>query len=127
MTLDQLCSGRLEQEIRDGLAKLEPFTAKYGKARIGIGAYPGSCSYVGVSVEGSDDLSSYGFDSIPAAVDDLIKKLTDPQAANRRRKAIEQKIANLEAELRELPTPEPKPYTPEAVPVNVLEPALMES
>jgi hypothetical protein len=124
MTLDQICTGRLEQEIRDGLARLVPAAAKAGKPRIFISAYADGSGYIGLSVEGNDELSSYGFNSIPAAVDDLMKKINDPQAADRRRKAIEQKIATLEAELRELPEPA---YASESVPVNVLEPALMES
>jgi hypothetical protein len=125
MTLDQICNGKLEQQIRDGLAKLVPATAKAGKPRIFISVYADGSGYIGLSVENNDELSSYGFNSIPEAVYDLIKKLNDPEATDRRRKAIEQKIASLEAELRELPTPA-KP-TPESAPVKVLEPALMES
>ena len=125
MTLDQICNGRLEQQIRDGLARLVPATAKAGKPRIFISACADGSGYIGLSVEGNDDLASYGFNSIPAAVDDMIKKINDPQVAERRRKTIEDKIASLEAELRELPAPAAP--EPESEPVNVLEPALMES
>lgn len=115
MKLEQILTGNLEQQIRDGLAKLAEIAPAGTYPRIYVSASANAAhGYVAADIEGVHNLNAFGCESIPAAVDALIAKFGSPEAIERRKNELKHQISKLQAELDAIPAPitvvpEPEP------------------
>lgn len=106
MKLNEILNGNLEQQIRDGLARLAEIAPKGTLPRIYVSASENADrNYVAADIDGVDGLNAFGCNSIPAAVEALLAKTRSPKAIERRKNELNDKIAKLQAELEAIPAP----------------------
>lgn len=106
MKLDEICNGKLEQQIREGLARLDTITPKGGSPRIYVSASSNpNHGYVAADMEGVHGLNAFGCNTIPEAVATLVAKVNSPEAIERRKAELLIKIAVLQSELDAIHAP----------------------
>lgn len=107
MTVDQLLTGNIEQEIRDGLAKLREVAPAGTRACITLHVYDSASGFLSASVSGgnTDIVAAYGCASIPEAVSKCVRDLQSPERVRLFRESIELRIAELQQTLDATPQP----------------------
>lgn len=105
MKLNEICNGNLEQQIRAGLARLAEVAPPGGTPRLFISASDDFNSYVNAEIIGREGFATYGCNSIPEAIEQVVDNITNPKIAEKRRRELQDKIARLQTELDAIPAP----------------------
>lgn len=103
-TLDKILTGNLEADIKYAIERVSGVLPDGAEPTVIINAStrPGNC-FVAMEVVGMDGLSFFGADTIREAAEGLVKKITNPELLNEKRKELQSKIAELQAKLDSIP------------------------